>query len=71
MDVKYRNNKIRKACTNASFAGKKYGTAMAEKIQQRIGEIEASPSVEFMIFNHILYLQILNTDYIIVTDKIS
>ena len=36
-------------CTNASFAIKKHGSDMAEKINQRIGEIIAADSVEQMI----------------------
>lgn len=53
MEIAYKNNKIRKTCADASFAGKKYGQAMAEKLQQRIAEIKASESVEFMILYHI------------------
>lgn len=49
MDVRYRNNKIEKVCTNASVARKKYGNEAARKIAQRIGEISAMPSIEMMI----------------------
>lgn len=53
MDIEYKNNKLKKICTNASEAQKAYGSDMAEKIHQRIDEIEASDSVEFMIANNI------------------
>jgi len=53
LEIAYKNNKIRKTCADASFAGKKYGQAMAEKLQQRIAEIKAAESVEFMILYHI------------------
>lgn len=36
-------------CTIASEAEKKYGSEMAEKIHQRIDEIDASDTVEEMI----------------------
>ena len=53
MKVEYKNKSIEKVCTDASVAGKKYGPKMAEKIQQRISEIKASETVEFMIKFHI------------------
>ena len=40
-------------CTNASVAEKKYGSEMAEKIQMRIDQINASPSIEYLIQYHI------------------
>ena len=49
MKVEYKNKSIEKVCTNASFAIKKHGSDMAEKINQRIGEIIAADSVEQMI----------------------
>ena len=36
MDITYKNNKIKKICTNAKSAEKTYGREMADKIQQRI-----------------------------------
>lgn len=36
-------------CTDAQVATRKYGPEMAELIHQRIGEMEAADSVEFMI----------------------
>ena len=53
MQVEYRTNKIRKVCTDASEASRKYGDDMAEKIQQRISEIEAADSIEQMMRYHI------------------
>ena len=49
MEIVYNNNSIRKVCTDASVAVKKYGRPMAEKIQQRISEIKSADSVEMMI----------------------
>lgn len=53
MQVEYKNKPIEKVCTNASFAEKKYGSQMAEKIQMRIDQISAADSVEQMIQYHI------------------
>ena len=53
MDITYRNNKIRKVCTNAKIAEKTYGREMAAKILQRIDEINAADTVEMMIKFHI------------------
>lgn len=53
MEITYKNKNIEKVCTNASYAEKKYGSDMAEKIHQRIDEIDASETVEEMIQYHI------------------
>ena len=45
MQIEYKNQKIEKVCTGASYAEKKYGVEMAEKIYQRINEIKAASSV--------------------------
>ncbi|MBQ8813686.1 MAG: type II toxin-antitoxin system RelE/ParE family toxin [Lachnospiraceae bacterium] len=49
MVIEYKTKSIEKVCTNAHEATKKHGIKMAEKIHQRIGEIEAAESVEMMI----------------------
>lgn len=49
MLIEYKNRKIKLICIDASVAEKKHGKAMAEKIQQRIDQIEAASSVEEMI----------------------
>lgn len=49
MEITYKNNKIRKICTDIKVAEKTYGAQMAEKIDMRIGEISASDTVEMMI----------------------
>ena len=36
MEITYKNNKIKKICTDTKAAEKKYGTKMAEKIDMRI-----------------------------------
>lgn len=49
MQVEYKTNKLEKICTIYEEAKKKYGDKMAEKIHQRIDEITAAESVEFMV----------------------
>ena len=49
MVITYKNRKIEKICTDAKVAEKTYGKKMAEKIQNRISEIEASITVEIML----------------------
>ena len=49
IDISYRTSQLRKVCEDAEVATKKYGTEMAEKIHQRIGEIRAATSVEMLI----------------------
>jgi proteic killer suppression protein len=49
VDITYKNKKIMKICTEASVARKTYGIEMSERIHQRIAEITAADSVEFMI----------------------
>ena len=53
MEITYKNNKIRKICTDIKVAEKTYGAQMAEKIDMRIGEISAADTVEMMIQFHI------------------
>ncbi|MDO4488426.1 MAG: type II toxin-antitoxin system RelE/ParE family toxin [Eubacteriales bacterium] len=49
----YKNNQIKKVCTNAKAAEKKYGLQMAVKIDMRIGEIIAADTIEMMVQFHI------------------
>ena len=49
MKVEYKNARIEKVCTNASIAESTYGLRMANLIHQRIDEIKAADSVEFLI----------------------
>lgn len=49
MEIEYKNNKLKKICTNASFAQQKHGQKMAEIIHQRIDEITAADNIEEMI----------------------
>ncbi len=53
MEIRYKNKKIEKICTEVKTAEKAYGREMAEKIHQRIDEITASETVEMMILFHI------------------
>lgn len=49
MQVEYKNKTIERVCTDASFASKKYGVEMADKIQFRIDQIKAADNVEQML----------------------
>ncbi len=49
MQIDYKNKNIKMSCTDASYAKKKYGNEIAEKIQLRIDQIMAIDSVEQMI----------------------
>ena len=53
MEIEYQTKSIEKVCTNATVAEKKYGLAMAEKIQMRIDQIAAASSIEYLIQYHI------------------
>ena len=53
MEISYKSNKIEKICTDAKVSDRTYGAEMSQKIQMRIGEIEAADSVEEMINYHI------------------
>ena len=53
MDITYKNNKIKKVCTDAKTAERSYGREMAEKIHQRIDEIDAADTIVMMIQFHI------------------
>lgn len=53
MEITYKNKKKMKVCTDAKVAERTYGREMAEKIDQRIGEISAIDTVEMMIRFHI------------------
>ena len=53
MDITYKNRKIEKVCTDAKAAERTYGREMADKIHQRIDEIDAADTVEMMIKFHI------------------
>ena len=60
--ITYKNRKIEKICTDAKVAEKTYGKKMAEKIQNRISEIEASITVEIMLQFHIGRCQSLSNN---------
>ncbi|MBQ5961124.1 MAG: type II toxin-antitoxin system RelE/ParE family toxin [Firmicutes bacterium] len=53
MDITYKNNKIKKVCTDVKVAERTYGREMTDKIFQRIYEIDAADTVEMMIQFHI------------------
>lgn len=53
MEITYKTKKIAKICTSAEEAEKKYNLAMAKKIDQRIGELIATDTVELLIENRI------------------
>ena len=49
MDITYKNKRIEKVCTDAKTAERNYGQDMADKIHQRVDEINAADTVELMI----------------------
>jgi len=49
MIITYKNKKIKSICCNAEIATRTYGEMMATKIQMRIEELAAAPSVEIMV----------------------
>ena len=53
MKITYKNKKIERICRNAKTAERTYGREMAEKIHQRIDELNASDNVEMMVRFHI------------------
>ena len=53
MNVIYKTKSLKKICTNASEARKKYGKNISDKIHQRIGEIRAADTVNNLVLWHI------------------
>ena len=53
MKVEYKNKKLKKVCTIASVTEKAYSRQMADKIQQRIAELESAETVEELMQFHI------------------
>lgn len=49
MKIEYKTKKLERVCTNYSEAEKEHGSEMAEKIHQRIVEMDAVSSVETML----------------------
>lgn len=62
MDITFKNKKLEKICTNVKVAEKKYGSAMAEKIDMRIGEISAADTIEMLIKFHIGRCHVLSNN---------
>ncbi|WP_395549190.1 MULTISPECIES: type II toxin-antitoxin system RelE/ParE family toxin [unclassified Lacrimispora] len=49
LNISYRTNKLEKVCSNFGAAKKEYGEEMACKIDQRIGELKSTDSIETLI----------------------
>ena len=47
--LRTKTRKLKKICTDAKISDRTYGNEMSEKIQMRIGEIEAADTVEEML----------------------
>lgn len=62
MEIKYRNNQIRKICTDASAARREYGKEMARKIHMRIDQIKAADTVELLVLGRIGRCHLLKGD---------
>ena len=50
MDIRYKNNKIRKVCTDINVAQKKYNLKMTVKLYERLQQISRATSIETLIF---------------------
>ena len=53
MQIRYRNSKIANSCTNYSYAKKKYGVELADRIFLRVKQLSAVNSIEELIKNSI------------------
>lgn len=49
MQIRYRTKKLEKFCTVAIEARKEYGLDIAEKLQQRVGELVAADSIDILV----------------------
>lgn len=53
MQIEYKSKKLKKICTNFSYAEKYYSERMATIIHQRVNEIQSADSIEMMVKNKI------------------
>jgi len=53
LEVRYKNNRLKKICTQPEAARKEYGREMARKISKCIDQLTAADSVEMMVRFHI------------------
>lgn len=49
LKIKFKSNKLGKICTDSSVTRKTYNLEMAEKIAQRMEELEAADSVDMLL----------------------
>ena len=49
LDVRYKNKKLQKICTDAETARASYGNEMARKLHLRIDQLEAADSIQELI----------------------
>lgn len=49
MDLKYKNRKLEKICTNSTMARKTYGADMARKIHGAIDILKATDDVDILV----------------------
>ena len=49
MQLKYKNNKLEKVCTDLREAEKQHGTQIATALHQRLDQIRAADSVEMLV----------------------
>ncbi len=49
MEIKYKNNKLEKECTNYLISQRKYGKEMAFKIFERINQLISANSIEDLL----------------------
>ena len=48
MDISFKNNKLRKQCTEDKRAKRDLGQNMAKKLKQRLDDLKAAPTLETM-----------------------
>ena len=49
MDIRYKNNKIRKVCTEAGLARRKYGLSMADLLEVRLKQLIVATSIDWLV----------------------
>lgn len=62
MEIVFKTKKLQKICSSYSIMKKEYGELMAKKLTQRLQELGAAPSVEFMLDARIGRCHALNHD---------
>ena len=66
MDIRYKNNKIRKVCTEARLARRKYGLSMADLLEVRLKQLIVATSIDWLVKNELVVVILyMGTDWTI------